>query len=143
MNFQATDIFLFLAIFARLGSMIMMFPVFGEVTVSPRARLGIALACTLLLMPSLRSHYPAMSSDIGPLLGLIFCEMFIGILIGGTARLITSALQVAGNIISMQTGLSFAQNFDPTQGIQGAIVGTFLSLIAMTMVVATDTDHLL
>jgi flagellar biosynthesis protein FliR len=143
MTFAAADILIFFAVFARFGSMIMMFPIFGEITVSPRVRLAIAFACTLLLTPVVRVHYPAMPSGFAGVMGVLLGEMFIGILIGGTARIITSALQVAGNIISMQTGLSFAQNFDPTQGIQGALVGTFLALVAMTLIVATDMDHLL
>ena len=143
MTFAAADVLLFMAVFARLGSMIMMFPVFGEITVSPRVRLTLALACTLLLLPVVRGHYPAMNGGMAQLIGLLFGEIFIGILIGGMARIVTSALQIAGNIVSMQTGLSFAQNFDPTQGIQGAIVGTFLSLIALTMIMATDLHHLL
>jgi flagellar biosynthetic protein FliR len=140
---EAADLLIAFAIFARIGSMIMMFPIFGEVSVSPRVRLAIALACTALLLPVLHSHYPAMTGGLSGVIGILFGEIFVGLLIGGMARLVTSALQIAGNIISMQTSLSFAQNFDPTQGIQGALVGTFLALIAMTMVVATNLHHLL
>lgn len=143
MTFAATDILICFAVFARLGTMIMMFPVFGEMTVSPRVRLAIALACTALLTPVVRAHYMPMPTGFAGVMGVLFGEIFVGIMIGGMARIVTSALQIAGNIISMQTGLSFAQNFDPTQGIQGALVGTFLSLIAMTAVVATDLHHLL
>jgi flagellar biosynthetic protein FliR len=143
MHLPATDIYLFMAIFARIGTMIMLFPVFGDVTVSPRIRLSLALAIAALMMPIVRTHYPVLPDSLGPLMALIFSEIFVGVLIGSMARLITSALQIAGNIISMQTGLSFAQNFDPTQGIQGALVGTFLSLIALTMIVVTDLHHLM
>jgi flagellar biosynthetic protein FliR len=54
-----------------------------------------------------------------------------------------SALHVAGNIIAMQTGLAFAQNVDPTQGTQSAIVASFLSMLAVTLIFATDLHHLL
>jgi flagellar biosynthetic protein FliR len=143
MHLPVTEVYLFLAIFARIGTMIMLFPVFGEITVTPRVRLSLALAISALLMPVVRSRYPALPDSLGPLMGMLFGEIFVGVLIGSAARLISSALQVAGNIISMQTGLSFAQNFDPTQGIQGALVGTFLSLVAMTLLVVTDMHHLM
>jgi flagellar biosynthetic protein FliR len=143
MHVAGADLLIFLAVFARLGSMIMMFPVFGEMSVQPRIRIVLALACSLLLLPVVRAHYPPLTGDMTSFIGLLFGEIFIGILIGGMARIVTSALQIAGNIISMQTGLSFAQNFDPTQGIQGALVGTFLALIALTMIVATDLHHVL
>jgi len=143
MHLPVSEIYLYFAIFARIGTMIMLFPVFGEVTVTPRVRLSLALAIAALLMPVVRARYPALPDQMGPLMGLLFGEIFVGILIGSMARLFTSALQVAGNIVSMQTGLSFAQNFDPTQGIQGALVGTFLSLVAMTLLVVTDLHHVL
>ena len=84
----------------------------------------------IVLMPS--DHRLTARSSVSP--QALVGEIFIGVLIGGMARLVTSALQIAGNIIGMQTGLSFAQNFDPTQGIQGALVGTLLSVIAITMI---------
>jgi flagellar biosynthetic protein FliR len=55
MHIAATDLLVFLAVFARLGSMIMMFPVFGEMSVQPRIRLVLALACSLLLLPVVRA----------------------------------------------------------------------------------------
>lgn len=143
MTIEARDILLFMLVFARIGTMLMLFPAFGEISVSPRIRLTIALACTALLMPAVRHYYPPVADGFAPLFGLLFGEILIGVLIGSVARLLTSALQIAGNIISLQTGLSFAQNFDPTQGIQGAIIGTFLSLVAVTFLMAANLHHLL
>lgn len=137
------DVFVFMAIFARIGAMVMMFPVLGEISVSPRVRLAMALAFCIVLMPVVESSYPALPQSPVGLAGLLFVELFVGLLIGSVARLVTSALQVAGNVIAMQTGLSAAQAFDPTQGIQGAIVATFLSVVALTMIVATDLHHVM
>jgi flagellar biosynthetic protein FliR len=58
------------------------------------------------------------------------------------ARLIMSALETAGFLIAAQTGLAFAQTFDPGQGTQGAMVSTFLSLIGALLVFETGLHHL-
>ena len=55
-------------------------------------------------------------------------EMMVGFFVGLSARLILSALQVAGTTIASQTGLAFAPAVDPAQGVQGAFVSNFLSI---------------
>jgi len=58
------------------------------------------------------------------------------------ARIIVSALQVAGYLIATQTGLAYAQTIDPTQNTQGAVVGNFMSLLGTTLIFATNLHHL-
>src|SRR3546814_1379869 len=63
------------------------------------------------------------SSDL--LLPLAFTvggEVAVGALIGGTGRIIFSALHVAGTVIAYMTSLSFAQSVDPGQGGQSVTV---------------------
>lgn len=139
----AHDIYIFLAIFARIGTMLMLMPAFGEISVSPRVRLSLALAVTALLYPTVGPLYPAMPVTAAGLAGVVFSEIVVGVLIGGVARILMSGLQIAGSILAFQTGLGFAQNFDPTQGIQGAILGTFLSVVGITLIFVTDLHHLL
>jgi flagellar biosynthetic protein FliR len=69
-------------------------------------------------------------------------ELFIGAVLGLTARLMVSALQIAGNVVAQQLGLGFVTAVDPTQGQQNVIVGNFLSLLGVTLIFATDLHHL-
>ena len=62
--------------------------------------------------------------------------------LGMTARLTISALQVAGSVIAQQLGLGFVTAVDPTQGQQGLILGNFLTLLGVTLIFATDLHHL-
>ncbi len=63
-------------------------------------------------------------------------------MLGATARVTLSALQVAGSVIAQQMGLGFVTSVDPTQGQQGLLIGNFLSLLGITLLFATDTHHL-
>ena len=57
-------------------------------------------------------------------------EIMIGLVLGLTARVTISALQVAGSVIAQQLGLGFVTAVDPTQGQQGMLVGNFLTCSA-------------
>ncbi len=71
-------------------------------------------------------------------------EIAVGLILGTLIRLITSATQVAGATIAFQVGLSMAQTADPSQkGVQGAVIGNFLSMLALALIFAMDLHHLL
>ncbi len=137
------QIFAFLLIFSRIGAMLMVFPGVGEGFVSARFRLGLALAVSFVMLGPLSGRLPALPSDGGSLFLLLAVEALIGLAIGVAARLLLTALNVAGNIIAMQTGLGFAINVDPTQGSHGAIVSTFLVTLGIVMIFVTGAYQLL
>jgi len=135
--------FVFLLVFSRLGAMVMMMPAIGENGIPARVRLIMALLLTAIIMPLVADSYGALPQTIAGVVMLIVFEIAVGIFIGMAAKLIMSALHVAGNIIALQMSLAFAQNVDPTQGQQGVLVANFLNLLAVALIFATGLDHLL
>lgn len=133
----------YLLVFARVGAMVMLLPAIGEAGIPSRVRLVLALAIAFALAPQVASNYPsaAPASAVG-LAVLVAQEATAGILVGAMARIIMSALQVAGYLIATQTGLAYAQTLDPTQGAQGAVLGNFMSLLGTTLIFATNLHHL-
>jgi flagellar biosynthesis protein FliR len=132
----------FMLVFARVGTMVMMLPGLGEVTVPQRVRLAVALVLAALLLPLHRNAYQLDLRSFGPVLAMLGEEIFIGAVLGITARLMISALQVAGFVIAQQLGLGFASAVDPTQGQQGVLVGNFLTVLGITLIFATDLHYL-
>jgi flagellar biosynthesis protein FliR len=137
------QIWTFLIVFVRLGAMMLTFPGIGEGFVSPRIRLTLALATAFLLTPVLQPQLPGLPGGIDRLVLLLVTETLVGLSIGIAARLLMSALNVAGNVIAMQSGLGFAMSVDPTQGSQGAILATFLVTLGIVMVFASGAHALL
>lgn len=130
-------------VFARVGSMVMLLPAIGEMGVPARVRLVLAVAISFALTPQVQSNYPAAEpGTFLELARLVMQEVVAGILVGAMARIIMSALQVAGFLIATQTGLAYAQTVDPTQNTQGAVLGNFLTLLGTTMVFLTNLHHL-
>jgi flagellar biosynthetic protein FliR len=132
----------FMLVFARIGAMVMLMPGLGEVNIPVRVKLSIALALTLIILPLHRTAYQIDMTSLTPLLVLMLHEIVIGIVLGATARVTLSALQVAGSVIAQQLGLGFVTAVDPTQGQQGLLIGNFLTILGITLLFATDTHHL-
>lgn len=116
-------------------------PVFGNNAVPRRIKLMVGLAVTLGLMPVVPS-VPQAALDSWSGLLLIVQQTLIGIAMGLVLRVVFAALDLMGEIISLQMGLSFATFFDPVAGGQTAVVGEFLTLLA-TLVLLSLNGHLL
>lgn len=132
----------FLLVFARTGTMMMLLPGLGEQNLSPRLRLAAALVLAAVLLPLHRRAYHIDAGALGPAAVMLVEEILVGAVLGLTARLTISALEVAGSVIAQQLGLGFVTTIDPTQGEQGAIIGNFLTLLAITLFFATDMHYL-
>lgn len=145
LNWLPETAYLFLLIFARVGTMLMLMPALGEGMIPMRVRLTFALLFSLTLFPLISGSLPPFeNNNLMATLSVMFHEIAVGFIIGGIARLIVSAAQTAGSIIAYQAGLSIAMSADPTQnGIQGALIGSFLSFLGLTLIFATDMHYLI
>jgi flagellar biosynthetic protein FliR len=132
----------FLLTFARVGTMVMLLPGVGEMNLPARVRLTMALVLTAILLPAHQKAYAVDLKAFGPVLVMLFQELIIGAVLGLTARLAISSLQIAGSVVAQQLGLGFVTAVDPTQNQQGVIVGNFLSVLGITLIFATDLHHL-
>jgi flagellar biosynthetic protein FliR len=94
-------------------------------------------------LPALAATFMLVFARIGTMMMLLpgLGELSVPVL-GMTARLTISALQVAGSVIAQQLGLGFVTAVDPTQGQQGVIFGNFLTMLGVTLIFATDLHHL-
>lgn len=129
-------------VFARIGAIVLMIPGIGESYVPARIRLAFALLMTLALLPVVQVALPALPASIGGMAGWLIREIITGLMIGSVLRLFLSALGVAGEIVSLQTTLSFAQTANPFQAQPGTTIAAFLTLLGVVLVFATNLHHL-
>ncbi len=144
MTFQILpgEVAAFLLILARVGALVMLLPALGEENVSPRFRLTIAVLLAFVFWPFARPLYDVDAASPVRLMGLLVSEIGVGLMLGVVGRFVMSSLSVAGTVIANQLGLGFVTTVDPTQGQQGAIVASFLTLVGLTLIFATDLHHL-
>jgi flagellar biosynthetic protein FliR len=129
-------------IFARLGSIVMLIPGIGEAFIPARVRLSLAFVMTLALYPVLAAGVPAEPATVAGLAAAIIKEILIGLMIGGILRIFMASLACTGEIVSIQTTLSFAQTADPSQATPSTTLGTFLGLIGIVLIMTTDLHHM-
>ena len=129
-------------VFARLGAIIMLLPGLGETFIPARVRLAFAFSLSLMMYPLLAGSAPPLPVDGAGLGGAVIKELLIGLMIGGILRLFMSSLATAGEIVSLQTTLSFSQTANPMQAQPSTTLGTFLGLIGIVLIFATDLHHM-
>jgi flagellar biosynthetic protein FliR len=142
LNWLPATAYFYVLIFARVGSILMLLPALGEMTIPARMRLSFGLVFSLVLYPLVQPSLPALPADVLQVLVYLFHELAVGLIFGSIVRLVTMAAAVAGSVIAFQTGLSGAQGADPVNGgAQGALIGAFLSMLGVTLIFATDLHH--
>jgi flagellar biosynthetic protein FliR len=142
-EFLIAQVFALLFVFARVGTALVILPVFGENFVSQRVRLLLALALSLLLVPVLQERIPPAPSSAPVLLRLLAIEVVAGVFIGTVARIFLATLDTAGMFISLQTGLASAAIFNPALGVTGSPFGSFLGMAGLALIAVTDLHHML
>ncbi len=142
-NFLVSELFGFLLVFCRLGTALMVLPGFGELFVPVRVRLMLALTFSLVVTPALT--LPPVPTTIVGLTSLIGAEILIGLFLGGLARMLISAMHMAGMIIAYQSSLASALIPDVTQSQagQGSVLGNLLGITALVLIFASDIHHLM
>jgi flagellar biosynthetic protein FliR len=143
LDFLPMTAFVFILVFGRVGAMVMSLPGLGDSSVPTNIRLVFALALTLVLYPVVQKQFPQFPTSLFGMVGLLGREVVIGLALGLLIRLIISGTQVAGAIVGFQTGLSFANSFDPNFGGQTNVLATLLSMVALILVFTFDLHHLL
>ena len=137
----ALAIFHYFLLFCRIGSAIMLMPGIGETFVPPTIRALLALFITLVVYLPLKDSLPAQPENLARLFGLVCTEIFVGLFLGGTARILLAVMHIVGMFASLQSGLANSVFYDPSQGTQNVSVGTFLTILSITLLFASDMHH--
>ena len=126
---------------ARLLGLIAAAPLFSNRAIPARVRLATGLAIAMAVLPVL-PPMPRVPPDSAMALVMLAQQAFIGIAIGFMMRLMFAAVDVAGEMIGLQMGLSFAVFFNPQTGGQSSVIADFLGLLTLLIFLALD-GHLM
>ncbi|KIQ60097.1 flagellar biosynthetic protein FliR [Pseudomonas fluorescens] len=121
----------------RVTAVLMSMPVFGTTLLPRRVRLYFALAITVVIAPGLPPTPPVHALDLSALM-LVAEQILIGALMGFSLQLFFQAFVVAGQIISIQMGMAFASMVDPTNGVNSAVIGQFLTMLVTLLFLAMN-----
>lgn len=142
-EFLVTGVFAFILAFVRIGAAMFIMPGLGDSFVPSRIRLHMALGLSLTLFPLIMPYIPYPIPPTTVLFSLIIIEFVIGVFFGTIARIFMIVLDVAGMVVSLQSGLANAQVFNPSLATQGSIIGAFLSVTGVVLLFQVNMHHFL
>ena len=126
----------FLFIGVRLSGLMLFAPFFGSEAIPPRVKAGLVIALSLVMYPIVAPHFPAIALSQWPL--LVFSELLVGASMGIATSLIFDAVQMAGQILSVQMGYSLVSLIDPNTQAESTVMATFHQAIAMLIFLRMD-----
>ncbi|WP_448661365.1 flagellar biosynthetic protein FliR [Sphingomonas sp. CJ20] len=132
----------FFIVFARVGAVLMLLPVFGEDAIPGRIRLMIAFAMSAALYGLVGAPARAAVEAGGVLPALIVAELMTGLAMGMIVKILFFSISMAGSLVSMQAGFSSAIIFDPAQSGQAPILSKFAGLAAALICMGMQVHHL-
>jgi flagellar biosynthesis protein FliR len=125
----------------RILALIAVAPVLGNRVVPVRVKVALAILVTICASPVLPAP-PNVALDSYAGFALIAREILIGISLGFAVRIVFAAIELAGEIVGLQMGLSFAGYIDPVSGGTGNAISRFFGTISVLMFLAIN-GHLL
>jgi len=109
-------------------------PFFALQTIPARFRVALALvvAFGIPIQVGALSTISINTSTSG-FMALAATELMIGLVMGWLIRVGLVVFDVAAEVISIQTGLSFASNYNPDQALPSGVLGTLFGLVALAL----------
>lgn len=126
--------------FTRIGAFFMVMPILSTQLVPARIRLGLAVATTVLVAPSLES-VPDVDMVSLESFTIIFQQILIGAVMGFVLQMLFQVFVIGGQMVAMQNGLGFALMVDPVNGVSVASISQ-LYLMTVNLLFFALNGHL-
>lgn len=140
--YKTDTLMTFILVVARITSIISTAPVFGSNMIKPQVKMFLGIATGILIFPSI-SVLPMQNLD-PMLIGLLLLkEILIGIITGMLSLFLFTGVQLGGQIIGFQMGLSMANILDPQSNVQLSLVSQLKNIAMILIFIAIGGHRLL
>jgi flagellar biosynthesis protein FliR len=127
-------------VFSRAGALLAVFPLFSMQNVPVRTRLALAALIAFLAAPLLPLSVTA-DPSFWSLMGRVFAEASVGLLLGFVCRFIFFAIDFAGALTGTEVGLMMSASFNPLGANAIPITGILLYWLALMLLLGLDMHH--
>lgn len=134
------SISILLLILVRVSTFFISLPLFSYRTIPQQVKIVLAVALAWMMYYTFNVEPFEIN---GQYILLILKEAIVGLMLGLTAYIILSAVQIAGGFIDFQMGFAMANIIDPQTGAQSPLMGQFLNFLALMLLLAINGHHLL
>ena len=135
-GFTYGDLEYFLLIFIRVASFVFIAPFFSMSNTPKNVRVALSFFVAFLLYQSMPRQEVVYDSLIGYTI-VILKEVITGLLIGFAANLCSTIVAFAGQIASMEMGLSMSSMMDPTTRENTTVTGVYYNYIILLLLMSS------
>lgn len=121
----------------RIIGLISVAPLFGNVSVPARVKIGLGIMLALIIAPTVPA-LPAMDPMSPTGLLILMQQLLIGLAMGFAMRIVFAGVEMAGEISGMTMGLGFASFFDPQTRAHSSAISQFLALLTLMIYLASN-----
>lgn len=110
----------FLLVFARMGGLIFVHPVFARRGIPAMVKTGLVLTLSLVIAPAAAQGVTAIQAySTFQMAEALIREVIMGLVIGSVFQLFFYMVYVAGDLMDTVFGLSMGKVMDPAGGVHG------------------------
>lgn len=131
----------FLYVFFRVGALLLFMPILGSNQIPAKLKIGLVLFFSIAIFPLVRVQPMPQARGLVELVVYLFSEVTIGLAVAYTARLLFTAVQVAGTIVDFQMGFGVVNVIDPQTESQVSVTAQFQNIIAVLLFLSLDAHH--
>lgn len=128
-----------LVIGLRVSGLMLFAPFFSSLVIPPRIKAILVIGFTVVLYPAYAARLQLLQISNWP--SMVASEIVIGIGIGLATNAVFEAVQLGGQVLSMQMGYSLVNILDPNTQVESTVVASFHQSIAMLIFLALDVHH--
>jgi len=140
---SAEHIEAFILVLLRVSAIIVTIPVISDTSVPVQIKASLSILISLIIFPLVLPKIPQPANyQVLILMYRMAGEVMIGVIIGFSARFVFAGIQMAGDMIGFQMGLSIANVIDPLTSQQVSTIAELQYLMAMLVFLAVDAHHI-
>lgn len=126
-------------VFARILSIFAFTPILSRRNLPVIARVTISIFITMIVIMVVQPEPVDSGTLAGVYLMMLVREIFIGLTLGFITNMFFNIVQLAGEIMDMQSGLGMAKVFDPETNVQMSVMGSIISFMMYLYFFATNS----
>lgn len=134
---------MFALVLARASGLMVTAPVLGSANVPVMVKAGFSAMLAIILVPVLGLPEEPLPESPAAFAMYGAGDFLIGIMLGFIMTMFFAAIQVAGQIIDLQTGFGMMNVFNPALETQFPIFGFFLFILAVFYLFVIGGHHLI
>ena len=134
-----SELYLFALIFMRVTGFVLFNPILGRNSIPNLARAGIIMVFSVFVF-GMGPQAPAVPGTMVEFALRLLLELGVGFVMGFVMRLFFMIIQVGGEVIDAQMGLTMAQVYDASSQINMTVTASLLNVL-MVLVFFAENGH--